>query len=138
MPDPDHSDRVSFGPTNTDTRAFARGLWGVQVVLFAGLITGLTVLRDIDPTINVGVACGSLAWSVALYAIVLRGRLRPRPRAGLRGLAVVGVLAFAAGLVAALSGAWPVSISTAAALFVLGQVALVGAYFGRMFRWGRS
>ncbi|ROQ41044.1 hypothetical protein EDF46_0411 [Frondihabitans sp. PhB188] len=137
-PHPDHNDLVSFGPTNTDTRAFAIGLWATEVVLFAGVVAGLTVLRGVDPLINVGVACGALAWFLAFYAVVLRGRLRPLPGVGLRVVAVVGVLVFAAAMVAALSGAWPVSVGTAVALFGLGQAALVAAYAGRMFRWGRA
>ncbi|KQQ27509.1 hypothetical protein [Frondihabitans sp. Leaf304] len=136
-------DLVSYGPTNDDSPGFTIGLWATEALLFAVVLGGFTVLRLLGDLVNVVTALASMLLFVALYAIILRGRLRKPSRSGsryvLRILAVVLVLAavVATTLLGVRTAAGTPTgelVLPAVGTWVLGQAALVAAYFSRMFR----
>ncbi|MBF4576514.1 hypothetical protein [Frondihabitans sp. VKM Ac-2883] len=136
-------DLVSYGPTNDDSPGFTIGLWTTEALLFAVVIGGFTVLRPLGDLVNVVTALASMLLLVALYAIILRGRLRPPSRSASRY--VVRILAVVL-LVAAVVATTLLGVRTAAgvpagglvlpavATWALGQAALATAYLSRMFR----
>lgn len=125
-------DRVSFGPTVTDTRRFTVGLWSTEVLLSALVLAGVLLRSSPEPLLRVGAACLDLVWLVASYAIVLRGRLQPMPRVDRRIVAVVACLALGSWAVAfAVSTTWPVAVIG----LVIWMASLLMAYRARMFRW---
>lgn len=136
-------DLVSYGPTNDDSPGFAIGLWSSEALLFAAVLGGFTVLRPLGDLVNVVTALASMLLFVALYAIILRGRLRPPSRSAsryvVRILAVVLLLAAAVaitllGVRTAAGAATGELVLAAVGAWALGQAALVAAYFTRMFR----
>lgn len=138
------SDLVSFGPTVTDTRGFTVGLWATEILLFALILAGFTVLQPLGDSVRVLTACGAMAWLASVTAIVLRGRLQPVPGILRRVVGVVAVIGFAAWLTVVLALArqgglrLEVVVLLDAVGVVLQTAALVAAYFARMFRWGRA
>jgi len=137
------SDLVSFEPEVDDSRGFTIGLWSTETVLFALVLAGFTVLRGQSVAVTVLVACAAMLWFVSVTAIVLRGRLQPRPGIGRRILAVAAVALFAGWLAVFVTLGSVGGLAVARVLafdavgLLLGSGALVAAYVGRMFRWGR-
>ncbi|GAA4264773.1 hypothetical protein [Frondihabitans peucedani] len=140
------SDLVSFEPRVDDTRAFTIGLWTSEILLFSGLVAGLTLFRDAGDGVRVGTACAGMGLFVAVTAIVLRGRLQLRPGVGRRIAAVLALVALAAWTVAVIlvssvsaSASPSPAVARTIGLDTVGLVvqtaALVAAYRARMFRW---
>ena len=131
-----------------DSRGFLVGLWVAESMLVGAGLSGLVLQRIIGPTFNVVTALAVVSLFVPTYAIVERGKLRPRPSALLRLAAVVITVVAVVSLgafvvVAVLPGprriddpGMLVLLLVAATAVIMGW--LVVAFRARMFRWLRA